>query len=284
MSDDFTITKEEIKKLLEQKLSFLSQEMRKHLNNIKEEKGIQGLIDMKEWLDNTDGSDALRFSGDEKEIKKIVADASKADAITAESDGNKDKEGNEDTFKTFVSYLSNINKPTSDTISEGDNLFASKIDTNAFDSNNNPSTIYRGEYFYLINKDEYNSYLSSAINKKTTKKHDFILDNDTFMNNFVTINKESVEPFMDEDCDVDNCLMCSNCGGVSYHFGLTENFECPYCNEWAVYARDKKEDDSATLIRKNGGISSGGGSLIKTEPADAGVDGSNDGGNMGGGL
>lgn len=201
-------TKEEIKNLLETKLTFLSNKMKEHLNTIRVEEGIDGLLELKEWLDNTENPDSLPVKA-----TNIVGNNNPKD------------------YEKLIGDIINLDKPDASNISEGSNLFASKVDVDAFDTNNKPSNIYRGEYFYLINKDVYNAYLSSATSKRTKKKHDFIIDNDTFMNNFVPINKESIEPFMSEEADEDNQLMCINCGGVSYHFGLTEDFECPYCTE-----------------------------------------------------
>ncbi len=267
-------TKEEIKNLLEQKLTHLSGEMRDYLNTVREKDGVDGLLRLKEWLDNTDmNSDALPVKaknilgiGDGKEFDKMVGDVISAD------------------------------RPDITRISEGDNLFASKVDVDAFDTNNKPSTIYRGEYFYLTNKDEYNSYLSAAVKKRANKKHDFVIDNDTFMKNFVTINKESIEPFMDEDVDIDNQMMCPNCGGVSYHFGLTEDFTCPYCTEsrldnMVANASNKEtlkqkeiEEDQKNKIRKSFIVPSGTSDVkgLVNPPVDSSVTLGGDGGAPGG--
>jgi len=211
-------TKEEIKSMLEQKLTHLSDKMKEHLNDIRKTDGVEGLLKLKDWMDNTDTN---------------------ADSLPVNAT-NKIGISNPKEYSKIIGDIINADRPDADSISESSNLFASKVDVDAFDTNNKPSTIYRGEYFYLLNKDEYNSYVSSAIKKRTNKKHDFVIDNDTFMNNFVTINKESIEPFMDEDCDDDNQLMCPNCGGVSYHFGLTEDFSCPYCSDVLEESSSKK--------------------------------------------
>lgn len=153
----------EIKEAFDKNLTFLSKNMRNFILKVKDEQGLDGLIKLREGIE-ADKDDDLNVYTTNPEMKKLISDVSKAD---------------------------------NPVITEGDNLFASKADIQVFDDKNKPSTIYRGEYFYLLNKDNYNSYISSATNKRTKDKHDFIVDNSTFSNNFVSINKESVESEME---------------------------------------------------------------------------------------
>jgi len=219
--------KNEIKKMFESKLSFLSNQMRNYLMSIKKTDGVDGLLKLKEWLDNTDTTDELYFSKEYDDLKKTVYGAMKADSP----------------------------------ISESNNLFASKIDTNVFDTDNNPSVIYRGEYFYLLNKDEYNSYISSASNKKTKKKYDYIIDNDTFMKNFVTINKESTDELS---------IACPNCEKIFVLYPPYDANTCPYC--------DLNSNLNQDTIRKTSAIVNSGIVYPYEEPSNPPAPGNGDGG------
>lgn len=182
-----------IKEMFNEKISFLVKEVKNHLKNIVSEKGIDGLIELKEHIDGEEDTENV-YLPDSNNMKKMIKD------------------------------ITTVDNPV---ITEKKIIYASKIDTGAKDTNNKDANIYRGEYYYLIDKDDKNAYLSSAINKKTENKHDFIIDLDTFSNNFVQINEN-------EDIDIE------------------------IANRENEYIKKRKKKG---LIVSDGGISSGGGAI-----------------------